>query len=103
MENPAPEDASWRASKVPSGSALDRGMCVEKRTNDRPEEGGTLNSGDPEPTPPEPIYLQGDSRDRQNGDAGTRRRESEPTEVVDVGPKARRERCILTLREILKP
>ena len=45
MENPAPEDASWRVSKVPSGSLEDRGMCAEKLQDDRPEEGGTLNSG----------------------------------------------------------
>ena len=62
MENPAPEDASskgeWQVSKVPPGSTLDRGMCEEKRTDDRPEEGGALNSGRPVPTPIEEIYLQ---------------------------------------------
>jgi len=51
MENPAPKDAipegKWQVSEVPSGSTIGRGMCAEKRTNDRPEEGGTLNSGDP--------------------------------------------------------
>ena len=33
-------------------------MCEEKRTDDRPAEGGTLNSGRLAPTPMEEIYLQ---------------------------------------------
>jgi hypothetical protein len=33
-------------------------MCEEKRNDDRPEEGGTLNSGGPESTPREAIHLQ---------------------------------------------
>ena len=49
MENPAPKDASMASVEVPPGSSQDRGMCEEKRTNDRPEEGGTLNSGGPDP------------------------------------------------------
>ncbi len=51
MENPAPKDAipegEWQVSEVPSGSTIGRGMCAEKRRNDHPEEGGTLNSGCP--------------------------------------------------------
>ena len=58
MENPASENAQWRALTVPPGSTLDRGMREEKRTDDRPAEGGALNSGRPAPTPPEEIYLQ---------------------------------------------
>ena len=62
MENPAPEDASskgeWQVSMVPPGSTLDRGMCEEKRTDDRPAEDGALNSGRLVPTPTEEIYLQ---------------------------------------------
>jgi len=58
MENPAPKDATWQVSKVPPGSSQDRGMCEEKRTDDRPAEGGTLNSGRLAPTPMEEIYLQ---------------------------------------------
>ena len=45
MENPAPEDAQRRVSKVPPGSNQDRGMHGEKRTDDCPEEGSALNSG----------------------------------------------------------
>lgn len=60
MENPAPEDSlskeKWQVSMVPPGSNQDRGMCEEKRTNDRPEEGGTLNSGCLVIPPFEPIY-----------------------------------------------
>lgn len=33
-------------------------MCEEKRTDGRPAEGGTLNSGRPAPAPSEEIYLQ---------------------------------------------
>jgi hypothetical protein len=33
-------------------------MCEEKRTDDRPAEGGALNSGGPTPVPWEKIYLQ---------------------------------------------
>ena len=67
--NPAPTDASRRVSKVPPGSFQDRGMCGEpersgdrlpagqpkadqKRTDDRPAEGGALNSGGPISLPP---------------------------------------------------
>ena len=60
MKNPAPKDAipkgKWQASKVPPGSSQDRGMCEEKRKNDRPAEGGTLNSGRLAPFPIEEIY-----------------------------------------------
>ena len=58
MENPAPKDATWQVSEVPPGSSQDRGMCEEKRTDDRPAEGGTLNSGRLAPPPSEEIYLQ---------------------------------------------
>ncbi len=62
MENPAPESAilkgKWQALKVPPGSTQDRGMCEEKRTDDRPADGGTLNSGRLAPPPIEEIYLQ---------------------------------------------
>jgi len=85
MENPAPE-GPWKRQgpKVPPGSTLDRGMCVEKRADDRPEEGGTLNSGDPEPLPVE-IRLQGAPCDRPLGDAGGRFGESDPPIVVRDG------------------
>ena len=60
--NPVSEDTSpegeRQVSKVPPGSTLDRGMCEEKRTDDRPAEGGALNSGRLVPTPLEEIYLQ---------------------------------------------
>jgi len=63
MENPAPKDASlekeWQVSDVPPGSNQDRGMCEEKRNDDRPAEGGTLNSGRRMALSSEEIYLQG--------------------------------------------
>ena len=58
MENPAPKDATWQVSKVPPGSTLDCGMCEEKRNNDRPAEGGTLNSGRLAAPAVGEIYLQ---------------------------------------------
>jgi len=41
-----------------TGVDQDRGMCEEKRKDDRPAEGGTLNSGRLAPPPVEEIYLQ---------------------------------------------
>ena len=41
-----------------TGVDQDRGMCKEKRTDDRPAEGGALNSGRLAPAPLEEIYLQ---------------------------------------------
>ena len=58
MENPAPKDATWQVSKVPPGSSQDRGMREEKRKNDRPAEGGTLNSGRRMAPDVGEIYLQ---------------------------------------------
>lgn len=61
MENPASEDASpqgeWQVSRVLPGST-GRGMCEEKRTDDHPAEGGTLNSGRLTASADEEIYLQ---------------------------------------------
>jgi RNA-directed DNA polymerase len=58
MENPAPKDASLASAQGSTGVVTGRGMCEEKRTDDRPAEGGTLNSGRPAPAPSEEIYLQ---------------------------------------------
>ena len=86
MENPAKKDPLDRqGSEIPSGSALDRGMCVEKRTNDRPEVGGTLNSGGPESHPKETIYLHGDCSEQRKEDADRRHRESDLPIVVRDG------------------
>ena len=69
MENPIPEDTiprgKWQASRVPPGSNQDRGMWGKKRTDDRPEEGGTLNSGDPENKPQREQSQTGDGRDQR--------------------------------------
>ena len=45
MENPASKGASEASAQGSTGVDQDRGMCEEKRNDDRPEEGGTLNSG----------------------------------------------------------
>jgi RNA-directed DNA polymerase len=58
MENPAPKDASLASVRGSTGVEKDRGMLEEKRNDDRPAEGGALNSGRPAPAPPEEIYLQ---------------------------------------------
>ncbi|GAA5484839.1 hypothetical protein [Haloferula sargassicola] len=52
-------------------------MSEEKRTNDRPEEGGTLNSGGPVAMPQETIYLQRLHLDQLTGDDMQGRREWE--------------------------
>ena len=91
MENPVPDDSlERRESKVPPGSSQDRGMCAEKRNDDRPEEDGTLNSGGPVPHSMESIYLQGDPHDRHQGDLLGRNRESEPPIVVGDGKAVHR-------------
>ena len=43
--NPASKGASKASVLGSTGVDQDRGMCEEKRKNDRPEEEGTLNSG----------------------------------------------------------
>ena len=74
--------ASVRGS---TGVEQDRGMCEEKRTNARPEEGGTLNSGDPMSAPLEAIYLQRHPDDQPQGGVGRGHRESDPPIVVRDG------------------
>ena len=89
MENPAPEDAiprgKWQASKVPPGSIQDRGMRGKKRTDDRPEEGGTLNSGCPEYKPRREQPGDADGRDQRKEGAFVGFRESDPPIVVGDG------------------
>lgn len=60
-------------------------MCEEKRNDDRPEEGGTLNSGGPGPAPQEKIYLQrlNDFQPQEGIVKGPR--ESDPRIVVRDG------------------
>ena len=60
-------------------------MSGEKRTDDRPEEDGTLNSGDPEQIPSAAIYLLKADRDQRKEDAERMRRESDPPIVVRDG------------------
>ena len=45
MENPTSKGASKASAQGSTGVDQDRGMCEEKRTDDRPAEGGALNSG----------------------------------------------------------
>lgn len=86
MENPAPEDAPRRALKVPPGSNQDRGMCVEKRPDDCPEEGSTSNSGDPGRVPSRAILsLRGGSHQLEREEAAESARESDPSIVVRDG------------------
>src|SRR6476620_12235072 len=84
MENPAPEDATWQVSKVPPGSS-GRGMCEEKRTDDRPAEGGALNSGRPAPAPHEEIYLQRINDFQPKEGVAKEARESDPPILVRDG------------------
>jgi hypothetical protein len=58
MENPAPKDASKASVQGSTGVDQDRGRCEEKRKNDRPAEGGTLNSGRRMAPDVGKIYLQ---------------------------------------------
>ena len=58
MENPASEDAIKASVQDFTGVDQDRGMCEEKRNDDHPEEGGTLNSGRRMAPAAEEIYLQ---------------------------------------------
>ena len=89
MENPAPEDASlkgeWPAFMVPPGSIQDRGMCEEKRTDDRPAEGGALNSGRLVFPPFEPIYLQKANVFQRKEGCATGHQDSDPLIVVGDG------------------
>jgi len=58
MENPASKGASKASAQGSTGVDQDRGMCEEKRNDDRPEEGGTLNSGRRMAPDVGEIYLQ---------------------------------------------
>ena len=58
MKNPAPEDASKASVQGSTGVVTGRGMCEEKRNDDRPAEDGTLNSGRLVSPAVEEIYLQ---------------------------------------------
>jgi len=60
-------------------------MSIEKRTNDRPEEDGTLSSGGPEFISEETIHLHGAARDRRLGGSGGQHRESDQPIVVRDG------------------
>jgi group II intron reverse transcriptase/maturase len=89
MENPAPESAilkgKWQALKVPPGSTLDRGMWKEKRTDDRPAEGGALNSGRLAPPPVGEIYLQRANDFQPKEGVATGGQDSDPPIVVRDG------------------
>jgi len=58
MENPAPKDAIKASVQGSTGVVTGRGMCEEKRNDDRPAEGGTLNSGRLSAPAVGEIYLQ---------------------------------------------
>ena len=85
MENPASEGASLASVKDSTGVDQDRGMCKEKRTDDRPAEDGALNSGRLVPTLMEEIYLQrlNDFQPQEGSAKGTQ--ESDPPILVRDG------------------
>jgi hypothetical protein len=89
MENPVPTDAiprgKWQVSEVPSGSTLGRGMCAEKRTDDRAEWGGTLNSGDPGANPLSGVIRAAAEGLQRNEEALGGDRESDSPIVVRDG------------------
>jgi RNA-directed DNA polymerase len=58
MKNPAPKDATLASVQGSTGVVTGRGMCEEKRKDDRPEEVGTLNSGRLTAPDVGEIYLQ---------------------------------------------
>ena len=60
-------------------------MCGEKRTNDRPEEGGTLNSGSPACAPLETIWLQRINDFQHNEGVAKEAWDSDPPIVVGDG------------------
>ncbi len=89
MENPAPKDAipegEWQVSEVSSGSTIGRGMCAEKRRNDRSEEGGTLNSGGPGAEPARGENHEAASGSQRNEETEWGDRESDPLLIVGDG------------------
>ena len=85
MENPAPTDATWQVSKVPPGSSQDRGMCEEKREDERPAEDDALNSGGLAAIPPEEIYLQRINDFQPQEGIAKEAQESDPPIVVRDG------------------
>jgi RNA-directed DNA polymerase len=70
---------------VPPGSNQDRGMCEKKRTDDRPAEGGALNSGRLVIPPFEPIYLQRANVFQRKEGCATDHQDSDPLIVVGDG------------------
>lgn len=85
MENPASEGASKASAQGPTGVEKDRGMCGEKRNNDRPAEGGSLNSGRLAAPVVEEIYLQRPNDFQPTGGVAKSRQESDLPIVVRDG------------------
>lgn len=85
MENPAPEGASQASAQGSIGVDQDRGMSEEKRIDDRPEEGGTLNSGSPTSPLLETIWLQQINDFQRNEEVAKEVRDSDSPIVVRDG------------------
>lgn len=85
MENPAPEDASSASVEGSTGVDQDRGTRGEKRIDDRPEEGGALNSGRLAAPPVGEIYLQRANDFQRNEGSAISSQESDPLIVVRDG------------------
>jgi len=79
------KDASMASVQGSTGVDQDRGMCEEKRNDDRPAEDGTLNSGDPAAPSVEAIYLQRTNDFQPKEGIANSRRESDPPIVVRDG------------------
>jgi len=90
MENPAPEDASLASVQGSTGVDQDRGMCGEKRNDDRSSKGGTLNSGGPECEPAAVERRPRADHVQRQEDVMWTFRESDPLIVVRDGKTGHR-------------
>jgi len=85
MKNPASKDASMASVLDSTGVDQDRGMCEEKRNDDRSYKGGTLNSGGPGCVPEEAERQPRANGDQPQEDVIRTIRESDPPIVVRDG------------------
>jgi RNA-directed DNA polymerase len=89
MENPASIGASKASVYDSAGVDQDRGICEEKRNDDRPAEGGTLNSGRLMAPAAEGIYLLRPNDFQPQEGVAKSHQDSDPSIVVGDGSAAR--------------